>query len=193
MVQVLLHRCGIAPSDVIAHQEWVDYMVRFTEILQRATVAVPAEYFLLPLHGGDPVYRERVYCYELYHQLRHLWPADTPYRLNGEVDKRNHPYFLDGNAPKPDFLVHRPGTGINYAVVEVKTCQAMAPGIIKDVETLTRFVNDFGYERGIYLLYGGQVEAVLQSAANIAAEIPHSERVEIWIHTTPGTPTERVR
>ena len=46
MVQVLLHRCGIAPSDVIAHQEWVDYMVRFTEILQRATVAVPAEYFL---------------------------------------------------------------------------------------------------------------------------------------------------
>ena len=67
--------------------------------------------------------------------------------------------------------MHRPGTGINYAVVEVKTCQAMAPGIIKDVETLTRFVNDFGYERGIYLLYGGQVEAVLQSAANIAAEI----------------------
>jgi hypothetical protein len=35
-------------------------MEGFIEILQTATAVVPAEYFLLPLHGADPIYRERV-------------------------------------------------------------------------------------------------------------------------------------
>jgi hypothetical protein len=57
----------------------------FTQILRRATAAVPAEFFLLPVHESEAVLRERVYCYELYHQLRCLWPRDCVYRLNGEV------------------------------------------------------------------------------------------------------------
>ena len=45
--------------------------------LTAATAAVGSEYFLLPVaraDGGEPLllYRERVYSYELYHQLRHL-------------------------------------------------------------------------------------------------------------------------
>ena len=71
----------------------------FNKILQAATAMVPKEYFLLSLHGADPIYRERVYCYELYHQLRCLWPAETPYRLNGEVDKRNHHIFRMPRSP----------------------------------------------------------------------------------------------
>src|ERR1700685_2056549 len=71
-------------------------MEQFTQILRDTTAAIPPEYFLLPIHGGDPVYRERVYCYEFYHQMRRLWPADSLDRLNGEVDKRSHPYFQDG-------------------------------------------------------------------------------------------------
>jgi len=43
-------------------------MEQLTHILQDATAAIGREYFLLPIHGADPVYRERVYCYELYHQ-----------------------------------------------------------------------------------------------------------------------------
>jgi hypothetical protein len=35
-------------------KELLDFMERFAEILRDATAAVPAEYFLLPLHGADP-------------------------------------------------------------------------------------------------------------------------------------------
>jgi hypothetical protein len=40
-------------------------MEQLTQILRDATAAIEAEYFLLPIHGTAPVYRERVYCYEL--------------------------------------------------------------------------------------------------------------------------------
>lgn len=96
-------------------------MEQLTQILQDATAAIGAEYFLLPIHGAGPVYRERVYCYELYHQMRLRWPPACIYRLNGEVDKMDHPYFQDGGEPKPDLLVHEPGHGNNYAVIEVKS------------------------------------------------------------------------
>jgi hypothetical protein len=75
-------------------------MQQLTQILRDATAAVSQEYFLLPIHGADPVFRERVYCYELYHQMRLLWPGG-PYRLNGEADKRAHPYFQMGRQPEP--------------------------------------------------------------------------------------------
>src|SRR5256885_2330881 len=129
-------------------------MEQFTQIFRDATAAIPPEYFLLPIHGGDPVYRERVYCYELYHQMRRLWPADSPYRLNGEVDKRAHPYFQDGGQPKPDLLVHQPGKGENHAVIEVKSSRTVARDIDKDLGTLTLFMRRLGYQRAIYLVYG---------------------------------------
>jgi hypothetical protein len=62
-------------------------MEQLTEILRQATAAISNDYFLLPIRGADPVYRERVYCYELYHQMRLRWPQGSPCRLNGEVDK----------------------------------------------------------------------------------------------------------
>lgn len=110
-------------------------MKQLTQILQGATAAIGAEYFLLPIHGAGPVYRERVYCYELYHQMRLRWPPDSVYRLNGEVDKIGHPYFQDGGEPKPDLLVHEPGHGNNYAIIEVKSCEAAADGISRFSET----------------------------------------------------------
>src|SRR6266568_1457380 len=103
-------------------------MDELSDLLGTATAAVAPEYFRLPIHGADPVYRERVYCYELYHQMRLRWPPGSPYRLNGEVDKRSHPYFADGGSPKPDLLVHEPGTGRNHAVFEVKSINGSADG-----------------------------------------------------------------
>lgn len=51
-------------------------MEEFTQILRQATAAIAPEYFHFPIDGGDPIFRERVYCYELYHQLRERWPED---------------------------------------------------------------------------------------------------------------------
>ena|SRR2546422_689111 len=164
-------------------------MEQFTQILRDATAAVPAEFFLLPVHGGEAVFRERVYCYELYHQLRCLWPTDSVYRLNGEVDKRSHPYFHEGKEPKPDLLVHRPGTGQNYAVVEVKACRVENRDIDKDLMTLTLF-RKFGYERAIYLVYGGDAHNIVEKVYERAAVLGEIAPFELWLHQAVGAPAE---
>ena len=67
-------------------------MENFDNIFKEATKNISREFYQLPVAGKeDPIYRERVYCYELYHQLRSLWPTETEYTLSGEVDKSGHP------------------------------------------------------------------------------------------------------
>lgn len=81
----------------------------FDSFVQKLSVAaseIDNLYFQLPVAEADAVYRERVYCYELYHQLRSVW-EDLPYALSGEVDKVGHPLFRNGpyERSKPAFLV----------------------------------------------------------------------------------------
>lgn len=166
-------------------------MEQFTDILQEATAGIVPQYFLLPIHGADPVYRERVYCYELYHQLRSHWPhpQDNPYFLNGEVDKQNHPYLGQG-APKPDFVVHVPGTGDNYAAIEVKRPGADRDSVRKDIRTLL-MLRDFGYRRALYLTYGVDPVATATRIAEQAEDAVRLAEIEIWVHAAPGAPAER--
>jgi len=160
-------------------------MEQLDRILHDATAAIDQEYFLLPVHGADPVRRERVYCYELYHQMRLRWPA-TAYRLNGEIDKGGHPYFRgERGKPKPDLLVHVPGGGDNAGVIEVKSSRASAKEIRKDIKTLCRF-GTHGYRRSIYLVYGS--EAVLARIQRHATDI--SMPIEVWFHRAAGVPAE---
>jgi len=42
----------------------------FEKMVEAACARVGAIYFQLPVADADAMYRERVYCYELYHQLR---------------------------------------------------------------------------------------------------------------------------
>ncbi len=55
---------------------------------------VPKEYFQLPVMGvEEPIYRERVYCYELYHHLRKAWPQSLAlYSLSGEIEEGSPPH-----------------------------------------------------------------------------------------------------
>ena len=129
----------------------------FPEILSKATAAIESRYFQLPVQGKEqPIYRERVYCYELYHQMRKNWP-DTQYVLNGEVDKNGH-RIIQGNGlskTKPDFLVHTPGDMAgNFCIIEVKPVNAKANGIEKDLKTLTAYLHHGGYQHGVLLFYG---------------------------------------
>lgn len=163
-------------------------MEQLTHILHDATAAIGAEYFLLPIHGAAPVYRERVYCYELYHQMRLRWPADCVYRLNGEVDKIGHPYLQDGAAPKPDLLVHQPGHANNYAIFEIKSWPAAVDGIRKDLHTLSLFRNEFGYQRAVYLMYGGAPDGILARLRELAVGVPHLAPIELWMHAAAAAP-----
>ncbi len=166
-------------------------MEQFQALLAEAAVHIAPEYFLLPIHNADARYRERVYCYELYHQLRSQWPHHSPFFLNGEVDKSAHPYFGPGpGAPKPDFIVHIPGTGNNYAVVEVKSRLVDGEGIRDDVQKLVQF-RELGYQRALYLFYGmGAAEAVHRvGAAGVPGE--QMNAFEIWVHPHVGSAATR--
>jgi len=166
-------------------------MDELSEILKVATAGVEAPYFQLNVDGGDPVFRERVYCYELYHQMRRNWPSGTQFFLNAEIDKRAHPILKDLGADqsKPDLLVHRPGDMAgNYAIIEVKHSTVRA-GVRKDLETLDLFVRKVGYRRAIYLIYGSEANddgvAKIESVAN---EFPELAPVEVWLHPEAGQP-----
>jgi hypothetical protein len=135
----------------------------FIECLRNATHNIQHAYMFLPIAGSVlPIYRERVYCYELYHQLRLTWGEYSGYSLGGEVDKTHHPLMhgLDIDNTKPDLLVHRPGDmGGNLIVIEVKPVIATAAGIRKDLRTLTAFLNRGHYHHAIYLVYGENQQA----------------------------------
>ncbi len=165
--------------------------MELTTWLQTATARIAPHYFHVELDGGDPVYRERVYCYELYHQLRVVWPDNAPFVLNGELDKAAHPILrqLGADYAKPDLLVHRPGyMSGNNTVIEVKSSNAQGREIAKDLKTLSLFRTTVGYSRAIYLLYGYETETAVKRIDIVAKKFGELPPIELWLHASPGTP-----
>jgi len=119
------------------------------DALKQATRAIGAPYFLFHVAGRDrPIKRERVYCYELFHQLR-VAMQDSHLTLTGEPDKRGHPDFPPIN---PDFILHTPGGHENNtAAVEVE-CRVGLTHLIKDLRNL-KTMRDRGYSTLILLLF----------------------------------------
>ena len=164
-------------------------MHEFTDLLKVSTKQIAPLYFHIELDGGDPVCRERVYCYELYHQLRCLWPADTQYCLNGELDKAAHPILkkLGADFAKPDLLVHQPGhMAGNKIIIEVKSSNAKRSGIEDDLRKLSLFRTKVGYERAIYLLYGYEVDKAAKLVRLVAESFAGLSPIELWLHAYPG-------
>lgn len=168
-------------------------MLELDAILEAATDAVEQDYFLLPIDGGDAIYRERVYCYELYHQLRSRWPEGCEYVLNGEVDKRGHQLLAEFGADNavPDFLVHKPGdNSMNHAIIEVKSQEVTPAGCLADLAKLKRFMaNGVDYTRGIFLIYGRSARQALENAMQ-SRQFDAGE-VELWLHEKAGFPAKR--
>ena len=166
-------------------------MNELTDILQAATTGIESMYFHLKIDGGDPVFRERVYCYELYHQMRSNWPPQSHYYLNGELDKSAHPILreLGADHAKPDQLVHTPGAMAgNYAIIEVKHSTGAA-GIRKDLQALDLFVRRVRYQRAIYLIYGREANARgVEKIEAIANEFQNLVPIEVWLHSEVGQP-----
>ena len=171
-------------------------MKGLTEILEAATARIESGYFHVALDGGDPVYRERVYAYELYHQMRSRWPADTPYFLNGELDKSAHPVLtgLGVAGRKPDLLVHQPGyMNANHAAIELKHAKTGIAGIKKDLRTLALFRTNVRYERAIYLVYGHYADdRLLGRIRSIYRQLQTQSPIEIWFHRRPHEPARQV-
>jgi hypothetical protein len=134
------------------------------------------------------VFRERVYCYELYHQLRVSLGDDFPYKLNGEVDKRSYSQIVPFvGAKKPDFIVHVPGLmKRNLVVMEVKPNTARPSYLRKDLATLRGFLDKAGYYRGVMLIYGNGRGALEESIRNVLkTQGANDGRMEYFWHSGP--------
>lgn len=170
---------------------------QFLAWFEQATALIPIQYMLLPVaYQSDPIYRERVYCYELYHQLRVAIDLNFPYLLGGEVDKTGHQIMcsLGLDKIKPDLVVHQPGDmGGNLVVMEVKPVIAMTADIQKDLRNLTRFVSLAGYHRAIYLVYSGtcqEFDSFRERAVRLAQDVEENQIdlrvIDLYWHWGPS-------
>jgi hypothetical protein len=178
---------------------------RFLVCFRAATARIGAEFILLPVAGfPNPVsiYRERVYCYELYHQLRIQMGEDFGFSLSGEVDKGGHRLIRgrDLTDAKPDLLIHTPGDMRgNLAIIEVKPVRAARLDIRKDLRTLTAFRRGGEYYRAIYLIYGSE-ERRFNRIKNTIINLQHEDEedrialdlITLFWHRTPGEAAEFV-
>ncbi len=168
----------------------------FLEALFIATERIQPKYFILPVaYEEEFVYRERAYCYELYHQIRNILPEDYPYLLSGEVNKAGHP-LIAGHCGSiiPDFLVHnagKMGTDDNLAIVEVKTIQGANfhrehEGLLKDFDTINCMTNiPMGYYRGIILIFGSNNHERKEEICKIFSERCNPKKVLLLFHNNP--------
>ena len=149
-----------------------------------ASAAVPRDYVMLPVAGQEePAYRERVYCYELYHQWRLRWDGGFPYTLCGEIDKQGHPIIRRNE--KPDFLVHDPGLMTNLLVVEVKPSNAKLRKMVKDLRTLTYFRRAFGnggnYFAAYFWIYGMSEEGWRRRSQELSNRVRGDRDVDLHL------------
>jgi hypothetical protein len=188
----------------------------FLDVFAQATARIGEEYFQLPVAGREaPLYRERVYCYELYHRLRLTmddYGLGHSYMLCGELDKSGHPYIRGGSLErvKPDFLVHEPLSMTNNLVaIEVKPVARIIQGkagaeavrrraigqdeIEKDLRSLTAFCKVGGYLRAIYLIYGNddnRFQQIRATAADLSNKLGIANidlgLIDLYLHRENG-------
>lgn len=101
--------------------------------------------------------RERVYCYELYHQIRSLQEKKhlKDFTVNAEIDKRGHSIITENF--NPDIVIHQQGNISNYIVIEVKVALD-ADGIVKDFHTIIAMLKKYYYQYGIFILTGSSLK-----------------------------------
>jgi hypothetical protein len=123
------------------------------ECLAVAGSRMDPHYFQIDVADAkEAVYRERAYCYELYHHLRICLEGKLPHKLHGELDKSGHPII---RPEKPDFVLHEPGKhNGNLVVMEVKPVTTDKSGIEKDLRTLNHFLKVPRYDNAVMLVYG---------------------------------------
>lgn len=137
-------------------------MEEILDIILKAAGQVTQNYFkLTTTYEPSGIVRERVFCYELYHQLRCVLGDSHKLTLNGEIDKRGHQDFKEEDRKNPDFVFHIPGQHKgNTIIFEVKG-NLDFDGIIKDFETMTTFVSSYQYQAGVFLLYNYTLKDLL--------------------------------
>lgn len=166
------------------------------DLVKAALQNVESGYFnLATTYEPSGIVRERVFCYEFYHQVRLLMTDDFPISLNGEIDKRGHPDFKTKDRKNPDFVFHIPGKHEgNTIVIEVKgRLDYPEREILGDFKTLLTFVKNYNYQSGIFILYNNSYAKLLEThgeALRRLRSIPRAESIYIVSIDSPGKEPE---
>jgi hypothetical protein len=123
-------------------------------VIEQALMNVGDGYFrVITSYSPNGIVRERVFCYELYHQLRLAMKDSALLSLCGEIDKRGHMGFEEGDRKNPDFILHNAGNfQNNELIIEVKG-KLIKNQIIKDFDTIHTFIKKYEYKNGMFILY----------------------------------------
>lgn len=127
----------------------------FIGYLIQAINNIDQDYFKLKTtYSNAGIVRERVFCYELYHQVRLMISEKyNQFHIHGEIDKRGHDHFMRNEQRNPDFVFHVPGEmRRNFCVIEVKG-KLSQDDMFKDFTTLTTFIDNYNYKQGVFILY----------------------------------------
>ncbi len=174
----------------------LDLWETFLSALDTAVRGVVAAHFAVERHDAPRVERERAYCYELYYQLRQALGNNFPYTLHGEVDKHGHDFITQlagGKAPNPDFILHRPGTMDNFAVIEVKRSDCGPREAAHDLRKLCVFVRKAKYQHGLWLAFGSARPPAPKPPCEGVLMCWHSEAGERLIRLAPAHVKDRRR
>lgn len=167
-------------------------------MLEKATCRIGECYFESNITDKNSkikkIFRERIYCYELYHQMRILWPQEEPLVLHGEYDKTGSQFFAGTSVKgvKPDFLIHKAGdTNNNVLAMEVKAVTAKLMDIKCDLEKLSLMQSEAGYTLTVFLLFGENAKEIAKNIQALRSEWRIDSNTEIWAHekwNTAATP-----
>lgn len=129
------------------------------KLIENALSNIEQSYFKISTSGNsDEIIRERVFCYELYHQMRLVQKNNYEFSIHAEIDKRGNSSFETKHWKNPDFIFHKPGENSdNIIICEVKG-KIESKGIKKDFETISTFIKKYNYKVGVFILYGYLLE-----------------------------------
>jgi hypothetical protein len=146
---------------------------KFLDLFRKSLNLVEESYYQTnsgSLYTNTIMYYERVFCYELYHQVRSLMyelRAKDPSTLSsiqfqGELRKEMINSSIaaqTGLSPLskkyvPDFLLHSPGsTDYHGLIIEVKSNRNICfEPIQKDLVKIQEFITQYKYQMGIFLI-----------------------------------------
>ena len=148
---------------MIAHSQ-SDLILDYLELIKSSLICIEPGYFrLATTYEPSGIVRERVFCYELYHQIRSKMNHRHTLSLNGEIDKRGHVDFKPEHRKNPDFVFHIPGEHEgNTLIIEVKGRLDYGPeSITGDLQNILTFINCYRYRAGIFILYNHSIQDLI--------------------------------
>lgn len=137
------------------NQDWVDSMLNAHKVESQIREE------LIPYLS---MHHERVFCYELYHQLRKIMEQNKlnekvilqaelrKAQVGSEIEQLFKVQSTDG-VYYPDFLIHEPQTFDNQdLIIEVKANPKLTVEDMKrDILKIDHFINRYEYKKGIFL------------------------------------------